>query len=355
MALSIYDPRTMDAVVRVLPTTGGFFRDTFFNRHRPITGDKVDVDFYKGKRRISPFVNPRLAAKTVGKDGYKTNTFTTPLLKPKDVTNVEDITVRMPGESLYNSGYSAEDRAMVMLTEKLQEFNDMNIRREEWMASRAMLTGKIPVVGEGVNYEIDFGFTNKETLSGASLWNANTSDPLADIDRWVLNCQQNGYHTPNVCLMANDAYNAFVKRIMALGYTDQVAIANGNFAMLQLNPRQLSENVVYGGKIIKYNIDIYIYNEWFLDDWTDPANPTESPIVPNGTVMLASDNAQTTTYYGEIVLADETAPSGFRSIIGESGAQTWTEKDPPRRFLALHSRPLPVPQEVDSWYVGKVL
>lgn len=351
MPISIYDPRVMDQVVRLLPTAGGFFRDTFFKRRLPVPGVNIDVDFYKGKRRISPFVNPKSSAKTIEKIGYKTNTFKTPLLKPKDVTTIEDISVRLPGEGIYG-GMTAEDRALMILTNTLQEFNDMNVRREEWMASRAMLTGKIPVIGEGVNYEIDFGFTNKEALSGANLWSATTSDPLADIDRWVLICQKNGYHTSNVCLMSQDAYNAFMKRIVALGYMSQIS---GNLDVIRLNPVQLSENVIYGGKIIKYNIDIYIYNEWFIDDWTDPTAPVESPIVPAATVMLASTNAKTTIYYGEITLTDSNTASGFRSVIGDRAAQTWIEEDPAARYLALHSRPLPVAQEVDSWYVATVL
>ena len=351
MPINIYDPRVMDQVVRVLPATGGFFRDTFFKRRFPVPGDTIDVDFYKGKRRISPFVNPKSAAKAVEKIGYKTNTFKTPLLKPKDVTTVEDISVRLPGEGIYG-GMTREDRALMLLTNALNDFNDMNIRREEWMASRAMLTGKIPVVGEGVNYEIDFGFTNKDTLTSGECWDENTSDPLADIDGWVEICQKNGYHTPNVCLMSSDAYNAFLDRVKALGLLNQLSM---NLNVLQLNPQQLSENVIYGGMILKYNMPIYIYNEWFIDDWTDPSTPVESPIVPAGTVLLGSTNAKTTIYYGEITLTDSNAASGFRSVIGEKAAQTWIEEDPAARYLALHSRPLTVPQEVDSWFVGTVL
>ena len=351
MPISIYDPRVLDQIVQVMPAQGGFFRDTFFKRRTPVTGKKVDVDFFKGKRRISPFVSEKSAAKPVAKIGYKTNTFETPLLKPKDVTTIEDTQVRMMGEPLYG-GMTAEERSVQMLSEKLFEFNDMNMRREEWMAAKAMLTGKIPVIGEGVNYTIDFEFTNKEALTGATLWSATTADPLGDIDRWILACQQNGYHTPNVCLMERTAYENFIKRLKEQNIFDQYS---GNLELAKINPIQLTENVIYGGMILKYNLPIYIYNEWYIDDWTDPANPVEEPLVPTGTVLLASTNARYTVYYGEIVMADDTAPTGFRSIIGEKAAQTWVEKDPDARFLALHSRPLTVPHEVDSWYVATVL
>lgn len=351
MPISIYDPRVLDQIVRVMPASGGFFRDTFFKRRVPVTGTKVDVDFYKGKRRIAPFVNPKSAAKVVEKIGYKTNTFETPLLKPKDVTTIEDISVRLPGENLYG-GFTRDERALALLTDKLAEFNDSIIRREEWMASQAMLTGKIPVIGEGVNYTIDFGFTNKEVLTGAALWSSDTSDPLKDIDRWVLACQKNGYHTPNVCLMSADTHNSFMQRLIKLNYLNQYS---GNVELATIKPNQLSENVIYGGKILKYNMDIYIYNEWYIDDWTDPANPSENAIVPNGTCLLGSTNAKTAIYYGEITLTDESSGTGFKSILAERAPQSWIEEDPAARYLAMHSRPLTAPQEVDSWYVATVL
>lgn len=348
--INIFDPRILDQVVSVLPSRGGFFRDTFFTRRVPREGTKFDVDFYKGKRRIAPFVNPKSAGKTVSKLGYKTNTFETPLLKPKDITTVEDLSIRVAGEAVYGSGMTKEDRALMMLTEKLSEFNEMNIRREELMASQAMLTGKIPVIGEGVNYEIDFEFTNKEALLGTDKWNDPASDPLADIERWIIECRQKGYRTPNICLMARDAYQAFINHPKVQAVLD---LKNMTIAVIQ--PSMLSENVSYGGTIAQWNLSIYIYDEWYIDDWTDPSTPVEKPIVPNGTVMLASNNAKTTIYYGEIVFADETAPSKFRSYIAERAAQTWIQKDPAARFIELQSRPLPVPHEVDSWYVATVL
>lgn len=351
MPISIYDPRVMDQVVKLLPVTGGFFRDTFFKRHTPVTGTKIDIDFYKGKRRIAPFVNPKSSAKVIGKVGYKTNTFETPLLKPKDVTTIEDLSMRLPGESLYG-GVSREERALSLLTDKLIEFNDSILRREEWMASQAMLTGKIPVIGEGVNYTIDFGFSNREALVGEALWSSSKSDPLKDIDRWVTICQKNGYHTPNVCLMSSDTHTAFMQRLISLNYMNQYS---GNIELAIIKPQQLSENVIYGGMILKYNMPIYIYNEWYIDDWTNPEDPKEYPIVPNGTCLLGSTNAKSAIYYGEITIADPNSATSFKSILGEKAADTWIEKDPAARYLAMLSRPLTAPQEVDSWYVSTVL
>ncbi len=47
--------------------------------------------------------------------------------------------------------------------EEYATLNDATTRREEWMAVQAIVTGTIPIVGEGVNETIDFGLTNKKT------------------------------------------------------------------------------------------------------------------------------------------------------------------------------------------------
>ena len=61
----------------------------------------------------------------------------------------------------------------------------MIVRREEWMAATAIFTGQIPIIGEGLNEVIDFDFTNKETIvSAEKKWDADTSDPLGDLERW---------------------------------------------------------------------------------------------------------------------------------------------------------------------------
>lgn len=348
--MNVYDVRMLDQVVKSMPSTGGFIRDTFFKRRLPILGKKVDVDFYKGSRRISPFVNEKSAAKTVSKIGYKTDTFETPLLKPKDVTTIENLNVRMAGEA-YGGSMSREERAVMLLTETMQNFNDMNLRREEWMAATAMFTGKIPVIGEGVNYEIDFGFTNKRTLSGTELWTDTVnSDPLADIDVAIEACQKKGHKTPNVCVMDTVACAAFINHPKV-----QKILDIRNIDLAQIKPSMLSENVTFVGVLAEKNISIYKYNEWYIDDWTDPASPLEKSLVPSGTVLLGSTNARATIYYGEITIADKNAEGGFRSYVAEKAAQTWVTEDPAARFLALHSRPLTTPHEVDSWYVLKAV
>ena len=121
-----------------------------------------------------------------------------------------------------------------------------------------------------------------------------------------------------------------------------------------IKPRQLPNGVTYIGTIHKLGLDIYQYNEWFLDNWTNPAAPEDKPLVPDGALALLSTEADYSIYYGAITMIPEEG-KGFVTVEGDRVPQTWVERRPDRRFLQLNSRPLTVPHEVNSWFVAKGL
>ena len=346
---SIYTPRTMGQIVRRMPPVHTFFRDTFFKTRRTFPTKSVDVDFKKGNRALAPFVHPKIGGRTVPNSGYQTQSYTPPLLAPNKVTTVDDLLERAAGENPY-SGRKPAERAVEKLAEDFRELEEMNVRREEWMAGTALFTGQIPIIGEGLNEVIDFGFSNTETIVTAALkWSADTSDPLADIERWHEAVQKNGFINCNVCIMAKDVANAFVKHPKVKDILDVRA-----YDLAVIKPRQLPNGVTYIGTIHKLGLDIYQYNEWFLDDWTNPAAPTDKPLVPDGALALLSTEADYSIYYGAITMIPEEG-KGFVTVEGDRVPQTWVERRPDRRFLQLNSRPLTVPHEVNSWFVAKGL
>ena len=73
-----------------------------------------------------------------------------------------------------------------------------------------------------------------------------------------------------------------------------------NYALATIKPTQKENNVTYIGTIHELGLDLYQYNEWYVDDWTDPENPVELPMVPAGTLMMASTHAKYSMYYGAI-------------------------------------------------------
>lgn len=347
--VSIYEPRTMGRIVEKLPPVRTFFRDTFFRREETFNTESVDVDFVKGTRKVAPYVHRIIGGKTVPNTGYETKTYKPPLVAPDKITTVDDLLKRRPGESLV-SGRSPAERAVLKMSDDFRELRDMISRREELMCVQSIFTGKIPIIGEGLNEVIDFGFTNTEVISAATKkWSNAGSDPIRDLKRWHKQVQKTGFTNCNACVMADDVATAFVGHEKVQKVLD---VRNYNLAVIQ--PRQLPNGVTYVGTIHELGMDVYTYNEWYLDDWTDPETPEEKPLVPDGMLAMLSTNANYSMYYGAITLIDE-GTKEFKTVEGKYVPDTWVKRKPARRFLQLQSAPLSVPHDVDSWFTAKVL
>lgn len=347
--VSIYEPRTMGRVVTKLPPVRTFFRSTFFKKEETFATKNVDVDFVKGSRKVAPFVHRVIGGKTVPNTGYSTKTYTPPLVAPDKITTVDDLLNRQAGESMV-SGRTPAERAVLKMASDFNELQDMITRREELMCAQSIFTGQIPIIGEGLNEVIDFGFTNKEVITTSTAkWSNAASNPIGDLKRWHKKVQQTGFVNCDMCIMSDDVATAFVNHEKVQKVLD---VKNYNLAVIQ--PKQLPNGVTYIGTIHELGLDIYTYNEWYLDDWTDPATPTEKPMVPAATLALMSSNAEYSMYYGAITLIDD-ATGNFRTVEGKYVPDTWTKRKPARRFLQLSSAPLSVPHDVDSWFVATVL
>ena len=344
--VSIYDPRTMGRVVQKLPPVRTFFRSTFFRNEETFVTEKIDVDFKKGNRKVAPFVSRVIGGKIVPNTGYKTESYTPPLVAPEKVTTIDDLLKRQAGENPY-SGRTPAERAVLKMSTDFVELREQIVRREELMCCQSIFTGTIPVIGDGVNEVIDFNFTNKETISTATKkWTNAASDPIADLKRWHETVQKTGFVNCDICVMGTEVANAFVNNEKVMKALD---VKNFNLAVIQ--PKQLPNGVTYIGTIHELGLDIYKYNEWYLDDWTDETAPVEKPLVPVNTLALLSTTAEYSMYYGAITLIDD-ATGNFRTVEGKLVPDTWAKRKPARRFLSLSSAPLCVPHDVDSWFVA---
>lgn len=349
MAHSIYDPRTMGKVISRMAPVRTFFKSTFFRNVETFVTETVDVDYKKGNRKLAPFVHRRIGGKTVPNTGYETKIYTPPLIAPDKVTSVDNRLKRQAGENPF-SGRTPAERAVVKMAADFHELDEMITRREEWMCAQVIFTGSIPVIGEGIEETISFDFTNNETITtAAKKWNNAGSDPIADLKRWRKIVQKNGFVNCDICIMADDVAEAFVNHEKVRKLLD-----TRGYDLATIKPRELPNGVTYVGTIHGEGLDIYTYSEWFLDDWTDPSAPKQKPLVPDGELALLSTAAEYSMYYGATTLIDKKTEE-FYTVEGARVPDSWAERKPARRFLQLNSNPLPVPHEVDSWFVAKVL
>ena len=337
MAISIFETRTMITALEEMKPVRTFLKDTFFGNVRTFDTEHVDVDVIKGKRRMAPFVHPRREGQLVDRIGYRTDTYKAPMIKPKMETRAEHLMKRMAGESLY-SGVSPMERAAELLGRDMRELDEIITRREEWMCAQAIFSGRIHIVGDGVDEVIDFDLTNRETLAGGALWTAaDTSDPLVDLRRWRLEVVKASGINPDICVMSSDVAAVFADQPRMRDRMDLRRVDIG-----QIDPRQLPNGATYHGYLKELGLDIYSYDEWFLDD-----SDEEKPMVPEKTLLVGSTGARTDLLYGAIVDLDAGQAYDLPRV-----PKTWTEKDPSTRILQILSRPLPVPVQVDAFFVA---
>lgn len=344
MPLNLYETRVMLQAIEMMMPTHTFLKDTFFPNTNTFLSENVDVDYYKGRRKMAPFVSPRSSGKVMDRKGFVTKSFKPAMIKPKRIITGDDINKRSMGENIY-SAKSPDERAAELLAQDLTDLDEAITRREEWMAAQILFTGKVDIIGEDVNATLDFDFTNKETLSGTNLWSAAESDPIADLKRWRLEVIKKSGVNPDRVIMASDVVDRFVSHEKV-----KAALDNRRIILGQINPQTLPNGVTYIGSISILGLDIYSYDEWYYDE----ESKTEKPMVPEGTIMLGSSSARSSMLYGAVTLTNQVTNS-FVTYEGSRIPDSWIEKDPAARILQLYSRPLPVPHEVDSWYVAKVL
>jgi hypothetical protein len=215
------------------------------------------------------------------------------------------------------------------------------------MCAQALFTGAIPIVGNGYDEIMSFGLTNAETLTTKAKWSYvatdRTESPITGLKRWKRAVIKGSGVNPDHCVMAVDAADAFMSHPDVIAYFN--SYQKSNIDMGQLAPKMTIPGVYYIGRINELGLDLYSYEEYFID----PADDTEKPLVPSGKVMLSSSAANFKMLYGAVI------DVSIGSFAMPRVPKSWIEEKPSARILQLSSRPLPVPVNVDGYYVGTVL
>lgn len=343
--MNMFDTRLMLEMVEQMKKPATFLKDTFFGNVRTFDTAKVDIDIEKGKRKIAPFVHSRIGGKTVERQGFQTNSYSAPLIAPDIITTAEDLLKRSAGENIYGA-MSPDERAARQLGKDIVYLDDMITRREEWMCAKALFTGKVNVVGEGIDDVINFGTINGEALAGSAKWSHADSKPLDDFRRFSSKVRQNSGLTPDIAIISSNVVDVFlnnpqIKEFFIKAYRPEFGL---------IKPENMPNGTSYLGQIISagVNLDLYAYEEWFVDE----ATGAEEAMIPDNKVLVASTRARTDMCYGAITIAEG---DQLTTYAASRVPNSWTQKKPAARFLSMSSRPIPVPTQIDAFYVATVV
>lgn len=334
-----YTTREMMEAIDQTPPVRTFLQRTFFPNDRTHITEKVEFDVRKGKRIMAPFVSPRKGGKVITRQGFRTNRFTTPKIAPERVLTIDDVTKRAIGENIY-SQRTPEEREDELLSKDMTDLEDAIARRKEWMCRQILFEGKIDVVDEdeGVDVQIDFGFDNIVVLGADEQWTLATVNPLPRFKEFRKKIIKNFGVAPDIALFSSDVIedfitNPFIEKAMNLLKYKNVVI----------EPRVVDPALTFYGRIAELDLDIYTYDEWFLND-----DGEEEAMIPPGTVLLGHSTGEGQIEYGLVTQMED---KKLQSYEGKLVPKRWVDENNEVEMLRLTSRPLPRPFDVDSWAV----
>ncbi len=345
--IQIYTTREMLAAVAIMKPAYSFFRDTFFSKVETKVASKIDVDFKKGKRMMAPFVAPRVGGIAVSREGYKTNTYSVPKIAPERVTTVDDLSNRQMGEAVYSTKTPAQ-RAAELVGQDMADLDEQITRREEWMCREILLNGKVTMKGivddkneNTVDQEVDFGLTQKVTLLGTDKWDdLINSDPHDDLKAWRQAIIKSTGKAPNVVIMASDVASLFISNSKIQKLND---VARFQFGKVE--PKIISPAVTMVAYLPDLGLEIYQYDEWFIDD-----GGVEQPMMPAKNLIMGSINMGKRIYGAVTQIENGT----FVTYEGTRIPKNNVDSNNDITTLRLSARPLPVPTDIDDWYVAVV-
>ncbi len=298
---------------------------------------------------MAPFVAPRVGGITVARDGHKAKKYTAPKIAPQRILTIDDLVTRGMGENVYSQQTPAQRQAQLLGTD-LSEMDDMIARRIEWMA-RELLLGK-PILVKGfidrldqdyVEDVIDFGFTNKIKLVGDASWKSPNSagKKFAQLKQWRLEVIKSSGSAPTMAIFGQSAWGDF--------YSDpevQKMLNQQNATLALMNPSVVDEALTYCGKLPGLGLELYTYDDWFIDD-----DNVEQPYIPDNVVILARPSLGRFAF-GAVTQLE--ADGQFHTYQGTRVPKQWADQNADARMIRLTSRPIPIPSDVDGWFVAEV-
>lgn len=346
--MDLFELRTMLAAVERMPRPRRFLTTTFFGA-APImaTTEHIDIDIMKGNRRMAPFVRPNRPGTVVDRQGFVMRSYKPAYVKPKLETTAGELLVRQAGEHIY-SARTPLDRAGDQLGRDMQDLDDRISRREEWMIARALTTGQVPIIGEGVNDLIDYQMDSDNLVTEATLWTAAGADPIADLRKYKRRVSKKSGRTANACVMSAEAADAFLDSEEVLKKLNTRRVDMG-----MIKPEQLPDGVTYLGYLNDPGLDLYQYEEWFTPDGEeDDSGLEDEPMIPAGGLIVGPTTSRNSMLYGAI--KDVKAIEGALFDV-DRYPKSWTDEDAGVRWLSMQSAPIPGFHEPDAFVFAKVV
>lgn len=342
-----YDLITLLGVLSVTKTLPSFwlqyFPDEMTFQTEAIAMDEISDDF----RRLAPFVAPNVQGRVQKQRGFTTVSYRPAYVKPKDIVDPNNnFFVRTAGESFATGNLTPKQRYDATVSRLLVDQKRKIDNRLEWMASKAIIYGKVTC--DGIDYPkvtIDFNrdASLTRTLTGTAQWNSTAANPLKDIK--AANRASNDLcgATNHDIIFGADAFDSFVAWIT----TNQLKLIDTNYRGSQTNLALITngfEGLEYAGRVQGLQggagFDCWIYSaKATLEDGT-----LEQLLPPNAVVGV-SRMVNGVRAFGAI----KDKKAGLAPL--KYFPKMWEVEDPSVEYIMTQSAPLIVPRVTNATWL----
>lgn len=320
-----------------------FILSMFFPLEMTFDTKELHFDKIAQSGKMAPFISPMVAGKPVRKKGHVRQSVEPAYVKPKHIVDPSLPIKSIVGEAP-TGNLTVVDRRRWWRSHLLSEQELMILRREEWMATQAVVNGSVVISGEEyATQHVDFGRSpeNNITLVGASKWNTvdpSTYDPSEDFEDWALFASG----PVNVAIMDKEAWRLF-KGFKAV--KDLLKRDSGSRTTMETGPKDLGMVASYKGTF-GADLEIWVYTgKVQLDD------DSYEPLLPAGTVLMGYDGYQGVRAYGAIMDA-KAQDSGI--VKAKRYPKNWFTEEPSVENLMTQSAPLMVTEDADGFVVIRI-
>lgn len=343
MAIKLYETTTMLEALKQTPPIFTFLRDTFFPNSEFMKTEKALIDIVKGGVKAAPFVSPRVNGVIETRSGYTTNEITTPRLAPKRVLTGEDLEKRQPGDNIYTTKSPEQVAAEILMKDLIEMDKEISLS-EEWLCAKVLLGSSFDITeydeagkAAGV-FNVDFGFTNKVSVTAGNKWTLETVNPIDAIEEWIeTKILKKSASTPDIILLDPNAGKAFVNNPFVKAIINLRAQA-GTYQ----EPQYKGRGVTSYGKFTKYGIEVVSYSN-IVD-----VEGTAAQLLPAGTCIIAQSGTGTLTYGAVTQKENKKWVKYMEKRVPKYSVDDDAEVDTEK----LTARPLPWFKDIDSYVVA---
>lgn len=344
----------LQKLVNQIGVTPSWLRDTFFSTINYYPNGEINIEVEKQGQQVAPFVAPEIGGKVMERLGSNIGTFTPPEVAPQRVITTANLIAAAGNDQVVfiEAGSTPESRQMKLIRKDFDDLDKSITRREELMCSEALFKGQVTVTGDGYKTQViqfwDQSDKPYTELTGAAMWSAATSDPLADLEFGIQQVQERSGITPTDVVMAPATW-AYVRK--------------NELVLKQLDTTNLDVGEIYGQEKARENGTRLVGRLAGLNIWTygkklkvqaEDGTVTDTALVPANLVLFASPYVPTEMAYGVVSITDVKNDRLVHSTGRRVVNQYLSQKNPAGIVNETKCAPLPIPKIPDGFYVMKV-